>query len=171
MTPRRLVVVVDGLPLAQPDVKDERKGPRVGSPDKAIQGFLKGAGVASLDDCEVREDPKKGSYYVAVIERKGRPSAEVLSDIANAAVNNLPWPKSMRWGAHAVRWVRPLHSILALFDGAVVPVSYGPVSSGKTACGHRFLAPCPRSRSAILPTTRPNWPPPRSCWTRPSARR
>ncbi len=140
-TPRRLTLVIDGLPLAQPDIKEERKGPRVGSPEKAIEGFLKAAGVASLDQCEVRTDDKKGPYYVAVTDRAGRPTGDVLADVVNAALPQLPWPKSMRWADHAVRWVRPLHRILALFDGNVVAVSFGPVSAGNETEGHRFLAP------------------------------
>jgi len=139
VTPRRLALVVDGLPVAQPDVKEERKGPRVGSPDGAIQGFLKAAGLASLDQCETRSDPKKGDYYVAVVEKKGAATAAVLPVLLGTAVAALPWPKSMRWADHAVRWVRPLHAILCLFDGAVVPVSYGPVTAGDTTRGHRFL--------------------------------
>jgi glycyl-tRNA synthetase beta chain len=143
VTPRRLVLAVDGLPMAQPDVSEERKGPRVGAPDKAIEGFLKAAGLGSLDQCETRSDPKKGDFYVVVIEKKGAPTADVLPALIENAMTQLPWPKSMRWGANANRWVRPLHSILCLLDGTVVPVSFGPVSSGNLTCGHRFLAPEP----------------------------
>ena len=141
VTPRRLTLVVDGLPLAQSDVKDERKGPRVGSPEKALEGFLKAAGLTSLDDCETREDPKKGAFYVAVIERKGRAAADVLPEVVSTAMMALPWPKSMRWGDYGMRWVRPLHSILCLFDGVVVPVKFNHVSSAISTFGHRFLAP------------------------------
>ena len=141
VTPRRLTLVVDGLPLAQPDVKDERKGPRVGSPEKAIEGFLKAAGLASLDECETREDPKKGAFYVAVIERKGQATAQVLPEIVSAAMTALPWPKSMRWGDYGVRWVRPLHGIVCLFDGETVPVQFNHVTAGGSTFGHRFLAP------------------------------
>ncbi|MBT3359369.1 MAG: glycine--tRNA ligase subunit beta [Rhodospirillales bacterium] len=141
VTPRRLTLVVDGLPLAQPDVKDERKGPRVGSPEKAIEGFLKAAGLSNLDECETREDPKKGAFYVAVIERKGQAAAQALPEIVSAAMTALPWPKSMRWGDYGVRWVRPLHSILCLFDGASVPVEFNHVKAGSSTFGHRFLAP------------------------------
>lgn len=142
VTPRRLALVVDGLPTAQPDVSEERRGPRVGAPQQAIDGFLKGAGVASLEDCEQR-DTGKGVFWFAVISRKGRPAAEVVREIVEDALANFPWPKSQRWGAHAVRWVRPLHRITCLFGGAVVPVSFGPVAAGDQTVGHRFLAPEP----------------------------
>lgn len=143
VTPRRLALVIDGLPVAQSDVKEERKGPRVGSPEGAIAGFLKAAGLASLDQCETRSDPKKGDYYVAIVEKKGAATAAVLPAILGAALVALPWPKSMRWADHAVRWVRPLHTILGVFDGAVMPVSFGPVTAGAITRGHRFLAPEP----------------------------
>ena len=138
VTPRRLVVLVDGLPLAQPDLREEKKGPRVGSPDKAIEGFLKGAGLTSLDQCEKRGGDK-GEFWFAVIERKGRPSAVALPELLGAAIAELPWPKSMRWGDHAIRWVRPLHSILCLFDGAVLPVRFGHLQAGNGSRGHRFM--------------------------------
>lgn len=143
VTPRRLTLVVDGLPVAQPDVREERKGPRVGSPEGAIAGFLKAAGIDSLDQCEIRSDPKKGDYYVAIAEKKGAATLKVLPSVLAAAFAALPWPKSMRWADYTVRWVRPLHSILCLFDGAAVPVSFGPVTAGNATRGHRFLAPAP----------------------------
>ena len=138
--PRRLTLVAGGLPSKQPDVTEERKGPGVDTPDKAIQGFLKANGLASVDDAEVRDLPK-GKFYFAVIHRKGRPTADVLKDIIEEALAALPWPKSMRWGSGNTRWVRPLHSLLCLFDGAVVPVTFAGVTAGKTTVGHRFLAP------------------------------
>jgi glycyl-tRNA synthetase beta chain len=138
-TPRRLALVVDGVPAAQPDLREEKKGPRVGSPEKAVEGFLKGAGLASLDQCEKR-DTGKGEFWFAVLERKGRATAEVLPDLLAAAVTELPWPKSMRWASNVVRWVRPLHSILCLFDGVIVPFAFGPVEAGDTTQGHRFLS-------------------------------
>jgi len=141
VTPRRLILAVDGLPLAQPDVSEERKGPRVGAPEKATEGFLKANGLDSLDACEVRSDPKKGDYYVVVVEKKGQPARDVLPDVVAGALAALPWPKSMRWGANETRWVRPLHAIVCLFDGAAVPVTYGPVTAGNRTFGHRFLAP------------------------------
>ncbi|MCW2248252.1 glycyl-tRNA synthetase beta chain [Azospirillum fermentarium] len=145
-TPRRLALVVDGLPAQQPDVREEKKGPRVGAPEQAVQGFLKSAGLASLDQCEQR-DTGKGVFWFAVIEKKGRATAAVLGEILTAVAAELPWPKSMRWSTGTVRWVRPLHSIIALFDGQVIPgaVALGggetPVVFGNSTRGHRFLAP------------------------------
>ncbi len=139
VTPRRLTLVIEGLPQATPDVAEERRGPRVGSPAQALDGFLKGAGVA-LADCEQR-DTGKGLFYFAVIAKQGRPTALVIKEVIEQAMAEFPWPKSMRWGSHAVRWVRPLQRILCLFDGAVVPVAFGPVTAGNLTSGHRFLAP------------------------------
>lgn len=139
VTPRRLALVIEGLPVATPDVSEERRGPRVGAPAQALDGFLKGAGV-SLEQCEQR-DTGKGVFYFAVISKKGRATAEVLAEVVEQTLADFPWPKSMRWGSHAVRWVRPLQGIIALFDGHVVPVSFGPIRSGDSTVGHRFLAP------------------------------
>lgn len=138
-TPRRLCVVVDGLPEATADVREERKGPKADAPDKAIEGFLRSTGL-TRDDLEVRETPK-GNVLFAVTEKKGQPTAEVLPALIEAAIGKLPWPKSMRWGARPVRWVRPLHSILCLFGGTVLPVSFGPITASNTTRGHRFHAP------------------------------
>jgi glycyl-tRNA synthetase beta chain len=140
-TPRRLCVVVDGLAERQPDLKEERKGPKVGAPDKAVEGFARSAGIAVSDLVEQETD--KGPCWFAVIEREGRATAEVLSEILPQAMAALPWTKSMRWGDHDERWVRPVHGIVALFAGAVVPMSFGPVAAGATTVGHRFLAPEP----------------------------
>ena len=144
VTPRRLVAVADGLATMQPDVVEERRGPRVGAPDKAIAGFLRAAGLESLDQCEQRED-KKGTFHYAVLKRRGRPTAAVLAEEIPALIENFSWPKSMRWGRGSLRWVRPLHAILCLFDGAVVP---GRLVIGDTALafvgsthGHRWMAP------------------------------
>lgn len=137
-TPRRLTLAVDGLPTAQPDVREEKKGPRVGSPDKAIEGFLKGAGLSSLDQCEKRATDK-GEFWFAVAERKGRPTTDVLPDLLAAAFGELPWPKSMRWADYPQRWVRPLHGILCLFAGQVVPVKFAHLAAGNSTQGHRFL--------------------------------
>ena len=139
-TPRRITAVVEGLPKRSPDVSEERKGPRVGAPDKAIQGFLKSAGLKSVDEAETRED-KKGSYYVAVIEKPGRDSADVIAEIVPEIVKVFPWAKSMRWGAGKLRWVRPLHSVLCLLGGKVVDFEIDGIASGKTTRGHRFMAP------------------------------
>ncbi len=140
-TPRRLALAIDGLAGQQPDVDVERKGPRVGAPDKALEGFKRSLGV---DDYELTEqDDKKGAVYIARFRRVGRPTTDVLVEILPDVLKNFPWPKSMRWSDHSVRWVRPLQSILCLFDGAVVPFTFGPVSSGNTSRGHRFHAPEP----------------------------
>ncbi|WP_417515624.1 glycine--tRNA ligase subunit beta [Minwuia sp.] len=138
-TPRRLTVVIGNLPGATEDVRDERKGPKADAPDKAIEGFLRSTGL-TRDQLEVRETPK-GDVLFAVIEKPGQKTAEVLPGIVETAIARLPWPKSMRWGAHGVRWVRPLHSILCLFGGEILPVSFGPVSAGNITRGHRFHAP------------------------------
>ena len=140
VTPRRLALVIDGLPQKQPDVKDERKGPQVGAPEQALKGFLGSLGGMSIDDCEQR-DVKGKTFYFAVVEKKGEPTIDVLPGIIDAAMNALPWPKSMRWGAGEKRWVRPLHNILALFDGAVVPVAYEGVEANQHTFGHRFMNP------------------------------
>jgi len=136
--PRRLTLAISGLPAKQPDVSEEKKGPRVGAPEKAIEGFLKSAGL-TLDQCEKRADPK-GDFYVAVIHRKGRATADVLAEILPEAIGKLPWPKSMRWGDGSFRWVRPLHGIVATFDGEVVPFEIAGVKSGNATWGHRFLS-------------------------------
>lgn len=143
--PRRLMLALGGLPGAAPDRKEERKGPRVGAPEKALEGFLKSAGLASVDACEQRED-KKGAFYVAVIDKPGRPVPELLAEIIPDTVKKFPWPKSMRWGAGTLRWVRPLHSIVCTFDGEVVPFEVAlnddtVITSGNVTYGHRFMAP------------------------------
>ncbi|MDP1837461.1 MAG: glycine--tRNA ligase subunit beta [Reyranella sp.] len=144
-TPRRLALVVEGLPVAREDVSEERRGPRVGAPDQAVQGFLKGAGLASLDQAEKR-DTGKGEFWFAVVTKKGGPTAEALPAIIDAAMKALPWPKSMKWGSGTMLWVRPLQSIVALFDGKVLAgeVAPGgamkPIPFGDTTRGHRFLS-------------------------------
>jgi glycyl-tRNA synthetase beta chain len=139
-TPRRLTLVIDGLPDKTPDVKEERKGPKVGAPDQAIQGFLRAAGLASIDQATVQED-KKGAFYIALTEKKGRATADLIAEIVPQAVRDFPWPKSMRSGRHELRWVRPLHSILCILGGKVVPFDIEGIKSGNTTCGHRFMAP------------------------------
>ena len=141
-TPRRLTLAVQGLPAKQQDVSEERKGPRVGAPDKAVEGFLKSAGLSSVDEAQIHED-KKGQFYVAVIERKGRATAEVIADIVPGVVTQFPWPKSMRWGDGDLKWVRPLHHILCTFDGEVVPFEVAGIQSGDVTEGHRFISPDP----------------------------
>ena len=144
-TPRRLALVVDGLPTARADVSEERRGPRVGAPEQAVQGFLKATGLSSLDQAEKR-DTGKGEFWFAVIAKKGGPTAEALPGIIDAAMKALPWPKSMKWGSGTMTWVRPLQSIVALFDGKVLvgEVAPGgamaPIRFGDTTRGHRFLS-------------------------------
>ena len=141
VTPRRLALVVDGLPVAQADLKEERRGPRVDAPQNAIDGFLRASGL-TLDQCEQR-DTGKGVFYFAVVEKKGRATADVLAEALPKIFADLPWPKSMRWAHEPTRWVRPLHGIVALFDGKVVPVNFAGVASADESRGHRFLGPKP----------------------------
>jgi glycyl-tRNA synthetase beta chain len=140
VTPRRLAVIADGIPERQPDRSEERRGPRVGAPQQALDGFLRAAGLASIEQCEVR-DTGRGEFYFAVIQSAGRPAAEVLPELLQAAIAELPWPKSMRFPAAPLRWVRPLTSVLCLFDGKVLPLALGEVPVGNTTRGHRFLSP------------------------------
>jgi glycyl-tRNA synthetase beta chain len=136
VTPRRLTLIADGIPARQPDDSEERRGPRLGSPQQAIDGFLRSVGLTSIDQCEVRDD-----RYFALIERLGRDTADVLPDIIHATMNSLSWPKSMRFPASPLRWVRPLSSVICLFDGNVVPLALDRVPVGRLTRGHRFLAP------------------------------
>jgi glycyl-tRNA synthetase beta chain len=142
-TPRRLTLAVEGLLAQSPTIREERKGPKVGAPDKAIEGFLRGAGL-TRDQLEERETPK-GAVYFATIEKPGRPAAEIIAEVLEATIRNFPWPKSMRWGNGSLRWVRPLHSILCILSdesGAqVVPMQVDGIRSGDTTAGHRFMAP------------------------------
>jgi glycyl-tRNA synthetase beta chain len=149
-TPRRLALTVQGVPARQPDLKEERKGPKVGAPEQAIAGFLRAAGLASIDQAKVQAD-KKGDFYVAVIEKKGRAAIEVIGEIVPEVVRGFPWPKSMRWGAQsakpgALTWVRPLHSIIAAFgpeteEPEIVRFSIDGIAAGDETRGHRFMAP------------------------------
>ncbi|MDZ7629173.1 MAG: glycine--tRNA ligase subunit beta [Parvularculaceae bacterium] len=134
--PRRLTLLVTGLPLQQADRKEEKKGPRVGAPQGAIDGFLKSAGLTSLDQCVIEED-KKGQYYVARLDRPGRATAEIIAEAVPAIVREFPWPKSMRWGDGDLTWVRPLKSVLCCFDNEVAPFEIGAIVSGDTTRGHR----------------------------------
>jgi glycyl-tRNA synthetase beta chain len=139
-TPRRLAFVASGLPARQPDRREEKKGPRIGAPEKAIAGFLKSAGLSSLDQCERRED-KKGAYYVAVVDKQGRDTSDIIAEAIPEILRGFSWPKSMRWGEKDLRWVRPLHSVLCAFNGEVVSFDIDGVSSGDKTRGHRFMAP------------------------------
>ncbi|MWV21228.1 glycine--tRNA ligase subunit beta [Methylobacterium sp. 2A] len=150
-TPRRLALHIAGLPARGEAVREERRGPRVGAPEAAVQGFLKGAGLTSLDQATTVTDPKKGEFYLAVIERPGRETLDVLAELLPEIIKSFPWPKSMRWGAASaepgsLRWVRPLQSIVATFGPEtetpeVVPFSVGGIAAGTVTYGHRFLAP------------------------------
>src|SRR5215471_18520448 len=152
VTPRRLALAVQGVPVRQPDRREEKKGPRVGAPEQAIAGFLKAAGLKSIADAKVQPD-KKGDFYVAVIEKPGRPALDVIGEILPEVVKSFPWPKSMRWGVRskdpgALTWVRPLHSIVATFgpeteEPDIVAFTVDGIATGNMTCGHRFLAPEP----------------------------
>ncbi|RAI43936.1 glycine--tRNA ligase subunit beta [Rhodoplanes roseus] len=145
-TPRRLALAVQGIPARQPDLREEKKGPRVGAPEKAIEGFLKSAGLTDIAQATVQKDPKKGDFYVALVEKAGRPAIDVLAEILPLVVRTFPWPKSMRWGSGRLTWVRPLHSIVATFgpeteDPDIVPFAVDGIAAGDTTRGHRFLSP------------------------------
>jgi glycyl-tRNA synthetase beta chain len=152
-TPRRLALTVHGIPARQSDLKEERRGPRVGGPEAAIQGFLKATGLASLEQAKIQRDPKKGDFYVALIEKPGRTTLDVLADMLPVIIRTFPWPKSMRWGERSARpgalqWVRPLHSIVATFgmeteEPDVVKFAVDGIEAGQTTFGHRFMAPAP----------------------------
>jgi glycyl-tRNA synthetase beta chain len=147
-TPRRLALAVQGVPARQADLKEEKKGPRVGSPEGAIKGFLKATGLASINQAKVEKDAKKGDFYVAVIEKKGRGAIEVIGEIVPDVIKSFPWPKSMRWGAGTLTWVRPLHSIIATFgpeteEPDIVKFAIDGIEAGNETRGHRFLSPAP----------------------------
>ncbi len=175
VTPRRLCLHITGLDSEQPDIREERRGPRADAPDRAIEGFLRGAGV-TRDRTEIREE-KKGTFLYAIIERKGRKTSDVLAEFLPEIIRNFPWPKSQRWGDKSLRWVRPLHRILCLFDGRIVELNWGAdvfsnrkedtnlnnkitgdlvvipakkeVVVGNQTQGHRFLAPEPFAVSSF----------------------
>ncbi len=135
--PRRLTVFVDDLSERSADVKEERKGPKVGAPDKAVEGFLRGAGLSDINQAEVRSDPKKGDFYVAVIETPGRDATDIIAEAVPAIIRGFHWPKSMRWGTGELRWVRPLQRIVCVLDGKIVPFEVDGVASGNETEGHR----------------------------------
>ncbi len=140
-TPRRLTLVIDGVPAKSPAISEAKKGPRVGAPEQAVAGFLKSAGLASLKDAEIVTDDKKGDYYVAKIDKPGRASASIIAETVTDVMAKFPWPKSMRWGASPFQWVRPLQSILCVLGGKVVPFEVAGLTSGPETRGHRFLGP------------------------------
>ncbi|GIQ77934.1 glycine--tRNA ligase subunit beta [Bradyrhizobium sp. RD5-C2] len=149
-TPRRLALTVHGIPARQPDLKSERRGPKMGAPDAAVQGFLKATGLKSLDEAKIQKDPK-GDFYIALIEKPGRAAIDVIAEMIPVIIRTFPWPKSMRWGARsaksgALTWVRPLHAITATFgleteEPDVVKFAVDGIEAGQTTYGHRFMAP------------------------------
>jgi glycyl-tRNA synthetase beta chain len=140
VTPRRLTLAVTGLPEAQPDQTEERRGPRKGAPEQAVQGFLKSAGLASLEQC-VERDTGKGIFYFSVIKRAGQATTDVLPPLIRAIVHEFPWSKSMRFPGAPFRWVRPINSVLSLLDGKILPLELAAIPVGHTTIGHRFLTP------------------------------
>ena len=148
VTPRRLALSVTGVPARSPDTREEKKGPRVGSPQQAIDGFLKAAGLASIDQATIESDPKKGEFYVARIEKKGADAQEILSALLPRIISGFQWAKSMQWGNGGLNWVRPLRAITATFgtdndEPVVIPFQSSAVAAGQVTYGHRFLAPEP----------------------------
>ncbi|MES5481717.1 glycine--tRNA ligase subunit beta [Bradyrhizobium sp. INPA03-11B] len=149
-TPRRLALTVHGIPARQPDLKTERRGPKIGAPDAAVQGFLKATGLKSLDEAKIQKDAK-GDFYIALIEKPGSAAIDVIAEILPAIIRTFPWPKSMRWGARSAKsgsltWVRPLHAITATFgleteEPDIVKFSVDGIEAGQTTYGHRFMAP------------------------------
>ena len=135
--PRRLAVAVADVPAGSEDVTEERKGPKVGAPDKAVEGFLRGAGLSSIDEAQVRSDPKKGDFYVATRTIPGRATPDIVAELVPDLMRNFHWPKSMRTGRGEMRWVRPLQRIVCLYDGAVVPFEVDGIASGNETEGHR----------------------------------
>ncbi|HEY1244115.1 MAG TPA: glycine--tRNA ligase subunit beta [Hyphomicrobiaceae bacterium] len=142
-TPRRLTLMVEGVPAKSPDISEERKGPRVNAPEQAIAGFVKSAGLRSIKDAEIVKDDKKGDFYVVRVEKPGRAAKEVVAEVVPAVAARFPWPKSMRWGSGRTTWVRPLHSIVCLLDGKVVPFAIENVEAGRVTRGHRFYGNAP----------------------------
>ncbi|MBK1794487.1 glycine--tRNA ligase subunit beta [Devosia sp. WQ 349] len=146
VTPRRLALTIAGLPARSPDTREEKKGPKVGAPQPAIDGFLRAAGLSSIDEATVQSDPKKGDFYIAIIEKPGADSVELLSQVLPKVIADFGWAKSMRWGSGTFQWVRPLRAITATFgtendEPVVIPFTIAGIESGQTTFGHRFLAP------------------------------
>lgn len=137
-TPRRLALAIEDVPAHSPAISEEKKGPRVGAPEQAVQGFLKAAGLASLGDAEIVKDEKKGDYYVARIEKPGRAAAAITAEVVGGVLTKFPWPKSMRWGSGTFQWIRPLKSIICLIDGKIVPIEVAGLTASNATRGHRF---------------------------------
>ncbi len=165
-TPRRLTLVIEGLPEKSPALSEEKKGPRIGAPEAAIQGFLKGAGLTSVGEAEIVKDAKKGDFYIARIEKPGQPADIIVADTVRETLTKFPWPKSQRWGSGDFTWVRPLQSIVCLLAGKVVALEVGGVTSGALTRGHRFHGNTPievkdfrdygtrlKSAKVLLPTS------------------
>ncbi len=150
-TPRRLTLDIHGLTARSADIREERKGPRTDANEKAIEGFLRGAGLSSVSEAQVVSDPKKGDFYVAVISKPGRGAEEIIADVMPGIIKDFPWPKSMRWGKASsqpgsLRWVRPLQSIVCTFgteheETVVVPFEIDGIVASNVTYGHRFHAP------------------------------
>ena len=150
-TPRRLTLDIRGLTAKSADIREEKKGPRTDAPEQAIAGFLRGAGLQSVDQAQIKNDPKKGDFYIAVIEKPGRDAADIIAEVMPGIIKNFPWPKSMRWGEHSsqsgsLKWVRPLQSMICLFgpeteEMEIVPFEVDGIKAGNTTRGHRFMAP------------------------------
>jgi len=148
VTPRRLALSVTGIPARSPDTREEKKGPRVGAPQQAVDGFLKSAGLSSVDEAQVESDPKKGDFYVARIEKKGADAPAILEAALPKIISGFSWAKSMEWGQGGLNWVRPLRAITATFgtdndEPIVIPFKSNDLTAGQTTFGHRFLAPDP----------------------------
>jgi len=137
-TPRRLALALEDLPKRTPDQTEERKGPKVNAPQAALDGFLRSTGL-SKDQLTIQADPK-GDFYLAKIDKPGRDAPAVIAETLEQVIRNFPWPKSMRWGSGSLRWVRPLHSIICLFDGEVVAMDVDGIAAGNQTKGHRFLS-------------------------------
>ncbi len=150
-TPRRLTLDIRGLTARSADVREEKKGPRTDANEKAIEGFLRGAGLSSISEAQVQSDPKKGDFYIAIISKPGRAAEEIISDVMPGIIRDFPWPKPMRWGAASaqpgsLRWVRPLQSIVCTFgteheETAVIPFAIDGIVASNVTYGHRFHAP------------------------------
>lgn len=135
---RRLGVVIYGLEPQTKEVREERKGPKVGAPQPAIDGFIRAAGITSIDEARIQSDSKKGDFYVVDIVKAGAKTTEILAELLPNIIQNFPWPKSMRWGTGNLRWVRPIHSIIALYDGEIIDFELEGIKSGNQTQGHRF---------------------------------
>ncbi len=145
-TPRRLAVTVTDIPPTSPDTSEKRKGPRVGAPEQALAGFLRGAGLEDISQATIESDPKKGEFYVALIEKKGAAASQILAELLPKVIEGFPWGKPMRWGGGRLQWVRPIRAITATFgtendEPEVISFEVGELTSGQTTFGHRFMAP------------------------------